>query len=306
MTQSKKRLDPTPTTLRSLYLASGGVCAIPDCNKRLNQPNGAWIGTVAHIVSAEDNGPRADTTMSAEARRAPSNLMLLCADHGREIDDRQTGERLFPRTRLEEIKRTHESRFAGLLDQMLMSSKARTRSVDDFLDTSLGQTVPSKTCTRFAAYWNFADAGDTELIELVGQEFTESRRVLSQLSEAARGTLGQLLRIWESTLEPAPVGKKNFGLDYWRGPSIEIHESFVHNRELNAYQLRSALGELEQRDIVSLPSSDVDEYQDLKYGLRSPWSTEFTTWRRIAEYLDRVHMLAVSNWVSDLDYTVFD
>jgi hypothetical protein len=100
MVGAKKRLDPTPATLRNLYLASGGVCAMPGCDKRLNKANGAWIGTVAHIVSAEDNGPRADSSMSAEEKRAFTNLILLCADHGRLIDDRETGERDFPRVKL--------------------------------------------------------------------------------------------------------------------------------------------------------------------------------------------------------------
>jgi hypothetical protein len=99
MTGQKKRLDPTDTTLRSLYIASGGICEMQDCNKRLTQPSGAWIGTVAHIVSAEDNGPRADKSMDPKNRRAASNLMLLCADHGREVDDLQTGEKLYPRER---------------------------------------------------------------------------------------------------------------------------------------------------------------------------------------------------------------
>jgi hypothetical protein len=278
---------------------------MPNCNKRLNQPNGTWIGTVAHIVSAEDNGPRADRSMSSEQKRSPSNLMLLCADHGREIDDRLTGEKLYPRAELEEIKRMHELRFAGLVDQMMASSRPRARSVDEFLDTTLGQTVPSKTCAAFAEYWELADGDDTNLIDQARLEFAESRGILSLLSQAARGTLAQLLRIWESTLDPAPVGEKNFG-DDWRGTWLQIHESLVHNRELNPQYLRSALGELEQRRIVSPPSADEYEYQELTYEIGSPWSTELTTWRRIAEYLDRVHLSNVSSWVDDLDYSIFD
>ena len=305
MVEQKKRLDPTDTTLRSLYIASGGVCEMQDCNKRLTQPTGGWIGTVAHIVSAEDNGPRADKSVSPESRRAASNLMLLCADHGREVDDRQTGEKLYPRARLEEIKRTHEARFSGLIDDMLASSRSRARSVGDFVDTTIGRSIPGRTYAKFAEYWNLAD-DDSGFVDQARREFEESRRTLSQLSQAALGTLSWLLGVWESTLEPAPRGSRDFGQDWWDRGWLEIHESLIHNRELDSMQLRSALGELEQRGIVSPPSPDEYEYQERKYSIGSPWSTELTTWRLIAEYLDRTHLSTVSDWVNGLDYSVFD
>lgn len=304
--EQKKRLDPTPTTLRSLYIASGGMCEMQGCNKRLTQPTGAWIGTVAHIVSAEDNGPRADKSMSPEARRAAANLMLLCADHGREVDDSQTGERLFPRVRLEEIKLAHETRFSGLIDGMLASSRSKAPSVDDFIDTTTGRNVAGQTYAKFADYWNLADGG-SDLMDLARQELEESRRLLSGLSQAALGMLSWLLGVWESSLDQAPRGSMNFGEDWWGRGYLEVHESLIHNRELNQAQLRSVLWELEQRSIVSPPSPDeYDDYQGLKYSIRSPWSTELTTWRRIAEYLDRTHLSSVSSWVNGLDYSVFD
>jgi hypothetical protein len=302
MIQAKKRLDPTQTTLRKLYLASGGVCAMPDCNKRLNQPDGAWIGTVAHIVSAEDGGPRADSSMSAETKRAFSNLMLLCADHGRWIDDRDTGERNFPRSRLEEIKRSHELRFAGLVDQMLESAKPRARSVDDFLDISVGRAVSSENCARFIAYWELNEV--PELMAQAQQELADSRRLLMLLSIAARGTLAAMLDMWESTLEPATPGQKDFD-DFRHPASVKVHESLVNNRELNAQQLHSALAELEQRSFVSPPWPD-DEIQDRTWTVKCPWSSELTGWRRIAEYLDRTQQLSVSTLVHNLDYSIFD
>jgi hypothetical protein len=303
MAGEKKRLDPTDTTLRSLYIASGGICEMQDCNKRLTQPSGAWIGTVAHIVSAEDNGPRADKSMDPKDRRAASNLMLLCADHGREVDDLRTGEKLYPRERLEEIKRTHEARFSGLIDDMLASSRSRARSVGDFVDTAVGASVAGRTYAKFAEYWNLAD-GDPDLLDQACREFEESRRTLSQLSQAALGTLSWLLGLWESTLEAGPQGNRNFGDDWRGGP--QIHQSLIHNRELNPQQLQSALEELEQRGILWPPSPDEYEYQERRYSIGSPWSTEWTTWRRIAEYLDRTHRSTVSSWVSSLDYSVFD
>jgi hypothetical protein len=305
LAEAKKRLDPTPSTLRSLYIASGGICEMQDCNKRLTQPTGAWIGTVAHIVSAEDNGPRADKKMLPEERRKASNLMLLCADHGREVDDRETGEKLYPRMRLEEIKRSHESRFTGLIDEMMSSSRSRARSAADFIDTTTAVSVAGQTASGFIDYWALADGG-SELTNQARGELDESRRVLTQLSQAALTMLSWMLGVWESSLEPDAKGETDFGVDWIHPESPAVHESLIHNRELNQEQLHSALIELEMRRIVHPPSPEASDYQERKFYLSSPWTKELTSWCRIAEYLDRRHQTAVSEWLKALDFSVFD
>jgi hypothetical protein len=291
--RAKKRLDPTPATLRNLYLASGGVCAMPSCDKRLNKANGAWIGTVAHIVAAEDNGPRADPSMSPEDKRAFSNLILLCADHGRLIDGRDTGERDFPRRKLEEIKRIHEQRFSGLVDQMVKSARPKARSVNDFFDTSIGHSVPGGSCHRFVAYWDFRP----ELVTKAQQELRESRRLLKGLSLAALGTLAALLELWESTRRSTDLGDQRWTT------YVTVHGSLVYNRVLNQRQLGSAIAELQQKRLVEPPDlTDSMEY----YTVYCPWTDELTGWRMLADYLYGTQDLTVSSWVKTLDYTVFD
>jgi hypothetical protein len=107
---------------------------------------------------------------------------------------------------------------------------------------------------------------------------------------------------------PSPFSYRGeeFGNNWWGRNLPEIHESLIHNRELNPQHLRSALRELEQRGIVFPPSTDEYDYQELKYSIGSPWSRELTRWPRIAEYLDRTHLSIVSSWLDDLDYSVFD
>lgn len=305
LAEGKKRLDPTPSTLRTLYIASGGICEMQGCNKRLTKPTGAWIGTVAHIVSAEDNGPRADKGMPPEERRKAPNLMLLCADHGREVDDPETGERLYPRARLEEIKKAHESRFTGLIDEMLSSSKSRARSADDFIDTAAAASTAGQTAAGFIDFWEL-DQGGPELIKEVGDELEKSRRVLTQLSQAALSTLSWILSLWESALDLDYQGEKDFGNDWFHPRPPSVHESLIHNRQLNELELHFALAELEQRHLLSRPDPEEFNYQDREYSINSPWTQEWTTWRRITEYLDRQHQLAVSEWLKELDYSIFD
>jgi hypothetical protein len=301
----QKRLDPTHTTLRGLYIASGGVCEMLDCGKRLNMPTGAWIGTVAHIVSAEDNGPRADEDMPPEERRQAPNLMLLCADHGREVDDPGTGERLYPRVRLDEIKKAHEARFAGLVDQMLSSTRLRTRSAADFIDITAAASVAGRTAAGFIEFWALADGGP-ELAEQARAELEDSRRMLTRLSRPALSLLSWMLSAWEAALEPDARGSKDFGADWIYPHPPAVHESLIRNRELNPAELHHALAELEQHRVVSTPDPEETDYQDRNFEMNSPWTQELTSWRRIAEYLDRTHQSAVSTWLDGLDYSVFD
>jgi hypothetical protein len=67
----------------------------------------------------------------------------------------------------------------------------------------------------------------------------------------------------------------------------------------------ATLSELEQRELLSLPSPEYYP-EDCMYVVRSPWSAEATVWRKIAEYLDRTQRVTAGGWVKDLDYTIFD
>src|SRR5205085_1158656 len=69
----------------------GGVCAFPDCNKRLLEPgntddDAAFLGEMAHIVADSRQGPRGNVPMSDEDRDKHTNLLLVCGDHHKIID----------------------------------------------------------------------------------------------------------------------------------------------------------------------------------------------------------------------------
>ncbi len=67
--------------------------------------NPSLVGEVAHMVAEKADGPRGSHTMSAEERDAYDNLLLLCLEHHKFVDD-NPGE--YPVERLIEMKRTHE------------------------------------------------------------------------------------------------------------------------------------------------------------------------------------------------------
>lgn len=97
---------------KALIALSGGVCAFPDCGKRLVESGNAadpaaFLGEMAHIVADSRQGPRGDSPMSDEERDRHTNLLLLCGDHHKTIDSQP---RTYSVPVLRRIKEDHEGR----------------------------------------------------------------------------------------------------------------------------------------------------------------------------------------------------
>jgi len=98
---------------RLLWARSAGRCQYAGCNKSLigdqvsgtENANGAYV---AHIISAEPDGPRGDPELSPLLATDPSNLMLVCDVHHRVFDRDKEAEH--PIDVLRERKRRHEER----------------------------------------------------------------------------------------------------------------------------------------------------------------------------------------------------
>ena len=107
-----KRTDVSPKEARIVYARSGGVCAFPDCGKDLVEPgtetdDPSFIGEIAHIVADSRQGPRGTSSMSDEDRDKHPNLMLLCRNCHKKVDDQPT---VYSVSVLRQIKLDHEER----------------------------------------------------------------------------------------------------------------------------------------------------------------------------------------------------
>jgi len=281
---------------------------MPQCNKRLISPTQGWIGTVSHIVAAEDDGPRADPTMPVEERRHYNNLLLLCADHGRDVDDRQTGAAAFPVEALQRIKREHSQRIAELVDQVVRSTTIHPRTVADVLDTSRRLPIASQTAAALIDYLNGGEEEvDADFADQVRRELESCRALLTDLSKVGRTSLAALIELWDSTRDVLPDGTKLVGEDpYRRHPMLQVHQSRVWNRALSQSGLSDALAELEDRGLLESPDPEEEHPAERFYMILSPWSTEWTTWRRLCGYLEGAHGLNLASWVKDPDFSLFD
>jgi len=95
-----------------VWIKSGGRCAI--CNRYLLDDNFGTVvpvGENAHIVgrSAAAGSPRGNDPLPVAVRDNPENLVLLCREQHRLIDNPSL-TRLFTVEELLDIKRTHEAR----------------------------------------------------------------------------------------------------------------------------------------------------------------------------------------------------
>ena len=75
-----------------LWGRAAARCAFPECHKELvhdatETDDESLIGDIAHIVAESEDGPRGKSTLSEEERAKYSNLVLMCKNHHKVIDD---------------------------------------------------------------------------------------------------------------------------------------------------------------------------------------------------------------------------
>jgi hypothetical protein len=102
-------LEPTITTVKTLFALSGNACAFTGCEVVLTSPKWRKVrGEMAHIRGERFGSARFDPAMTDDERRAFENLMLLCPNHHTEIDDLDPDA--YTVERLIKMKEDHESR----------------------------------------------------------------------------------------------------------------------------------------------------------------------------------------------------
>ena len=86
-----KHPAPSTATLKELY-ANSYRCAFPKCSRPLYKVDGeSGIRTLnsnaSHICARSEGGPRWNKNQSEEENKSVENLLALCLEHAKEIDD---------------------------------------------------------------------------------------------------------------------------------------------------------------------------------------------------------------------------
>jgi len=94
-----------------LWGRAAGRCCMTECRTQLvmdatETDDPTLIGEECHIIANSPAGPRGDEDLPSEKRDLYDNLILLCRNHHKIVDDNPL---LYSSNRLREIKRIHES-----------------------------------------------------------------------------------------------------------------------------------------------------------------------------------------------------
>jgi hypothetical protein len=101
---------PSDATIKRLFARSSNRCAYPHCTVEIVQGD-TVVGEICHIRAVRPDGPRHDPDQRPGTRHGYDNLILLCANHHKVVDD---DPEAYTVDRLLKMKADHESQAATL------------------------------------------------------------------------------------------------------------------------------------------------------------------------------------------------
>ena len=128
--------QPKADTRVLLFTRAGGRCEFDNCNRYLLTHHithrEANFAQMAHIVAFRRAGPRGESTLTSAGRNEIANLMLLCPQCHKLIDDNPDR---YPVDVLQEFKKDHEDRI-----RMLTAAKADKQTAAFVLTAVIGSS----------------------------------------------------------------------------------------------------------------------------------------------------------------------
>ena len=100
-------------TIKRLYSHSGNECAFPNCKEKFFGNDNTNLSNIGHIEGAEPNSARYNPTSNDEYRRSYENLILLCPNHHKIVDD---NPQTYPVENLRVMKNEHEEDIKSKID----------------------------------------------------------------------------------------------------------------------------------------------------------------------------------------------
>lgn len=96
--------------IKIVFSRCGNRCAFPDCNQEITfkdkSERDAIVGIMAHIKAEKEGFARYDPKQTDEERNSADNLILLCQNHHKIIDDQPD---IYSVEKLMDMKKYHEN-----------------------------------------------------------------------------------------------------------------------------------------------------------------------------------------------------
>jgi hypothetical protein len=174
---------PSDAVIKRLFARSGNRCAYPRCTVEIVQGE-TVVGEVCHIRAVRPDGPRHDPDQSPNDRHGYENLILLCANHHKVVDD---DPEAYTVERLLKMKADHESRATPIPSTTI---ERATRLLVDQSVTSANQSggITAHTVHQ-TIHVHAPGAGDTPASEHAAilarlREFHEARTAAVEAGNA--------------------------------------------------------------------------------------------------------------------------
>jgi len=128
------RISTSASTKRRIFASSGGFCQRPTCHLPLfpdELDNDVTIGEIAHVIAANQGGPRDDARFSAEGRARFANLILLCPNCHTMVDK---APEAFPAKMIFDWKEAHSEQLETLFGEPSVGTRVEVRKlIEPFL-----------------------------------------------------------------------------------------------------------------------------------------------------------------------------
>lgn len=125
---------------RILLQRSGNRCAFPGCGKELTLATDSGhdvssIAEIAHIVAQKPGGPRGEDPLPLDKRDDYDNLILLCLEHHKAIDDNPDS---YPVQKLRRWKLDHEQKISEAVGKV---TQTKTLIEPEYIEEKVYSTL---------------------------------------------------------------------------------------------------------------------------------------------------------------------
>jgi len=282
-TEVPKRLAPTSSTVRELFLKSGNLCAFPRCPHLLMNADGVFISQICHIEAAEEGGPRFNECMSNEDRRDFSNLMLMCHEHHKITDDVEK----YSVENLVQMKEAHESRFSSPERVILDTIQDWTKSYQSTSPKNLGDFLK-------ALGTKLEKDEQQELVNHVCQYIAKFQLIPLELRHFFSEAISRIQRMSETSV----IARHS-----WADKAIHV-EDLINAFKLSESDFYKRAQQLEHYGIAS-----IDEIEDYNYRAHPVFIIhpieDWPFWGDLALYCEKLN-INLSTFTHDMQFGKLD